>query len=71
MCPGGFESRSRGSIDALANDARTAWSTILKGHKMLCRFRAGDYRVIYSIDDTNRSIVVTMVRHRREVYRNL
>ena len=33
------------------------------------RIRAGDYRVLYTIDDTLQKIEVNAVGHRREVYR--
>ncbi len=33
------------------------------------RIRVGDYRVLYLIDDRNRSITITKVAHRRDVYR--
>ena len=32
------------------------------------RLRVGDYRVLYSIDDSNRLITILAVGHRREVY---
>jgi len=33
------------------------------------RIRVGDYRVVYQIDDEERTIHVMYVRHRREAYR--
>ena len=33
------------------------------------RIRVGDYRVLYTIDDTLQKIEVSAVGHRREVYR--
>lgn len=33
------------------------------------RLRAGDYRVLYTIDDKERIITILAVGHRREVYR--
>jgi mRNA interferase RelE/StbE len=35
------------------------------------RVRVGDYRVIYEIDDRARVVIVSRIRHRREVYRKL
>ncbi len=32
------------------------------------RYRVGDYRVVYRIDDRDRVIIVTIIAHRREVY---
>lgn len=33
------------------------------------RIRVGDYRVVYEIDDEERSVTVLHVGHRRDVYR--
>lgn len=33
------------------------------------RIRAGDYRVIYTIDDTKKEVVIFALGHRREIYR--
>lgn len=33
------------------------------------RIRAGDFRAIYSIDDTNKKVKVLSIAHRKEVYR--
>jgi mRNA interferase RelE/StbE len=40
----------------------------LKGENK-CRLRIGDYRVIYSIDEDQKTITIYRVRHRRDVYR--
>ncbi len=34
------------------------------------RIRVGDYRVLYFVDATTKTIVIGVIRHRREVYRN-
>jgi mRNA interferase RelE/StbE len=33
------------------------------------RIRAGDYRVVYEIDDAGRTVTVLRVSHRKEIYR--
>ena len=33
------------------------------------RIRVGDYRVIYEIDDTQQTVTVLHIGHRRDVYR--
>ena len=33
------------------------------------RIRQGDYRVLYSIDDTAETVTVVKIAHRRDVYR--
>jgi mRNA interferase RelE/StbE len=56
-------------IESLTINARPAGSHKLSGATDLWRIRVGDYRVIYKIDDNRRIVDVTVVRHRREVYR--
>ena len=33
------------------------------------RARVGDYRIVYHVNDAERRVVITRIRHRREVYR--
>jgi mRNA interferase RelE/StbE len=33
------------------------------------RVRVGDYRIVYHINDKEHTVLVTRIRHRREVYR--
>ncbi len=33
------------------------------------RIRVGDYRVIYTIDDARKQVVIYAIGHRREIYR--
>ena len=42
----------------------------LSGSSGTYRVRAGDYRVVYEIDDSRETVFVTVVAHRREVYRD-
>ena len=35
------------------------------------RLRVGDWRVVYEIDDARHPVFVTIIAHRREVYRGL
>jgi mRNA interferase RelE/StbE len=56
-------------IESLTINARPAGSKKLSGATDLWRVRVGDYRVVYKIDDNRRIVDVTVVRHRREVYR--
>jgi mRNA interferase RelE/StbE len=58
-------------ISALAVTPRPGGSLKLKGDENLWRIRIGDYRVIYEIDDAMRSIDVSIVRHRKDVYRDI
>jgi mRNA interferase RelE/StbE len=40
----------------------------LKGENK-CRLRIGDYRVVYSVDEDQKTITIYRVRHRKDVYR--
>ena len=55
-------------ILALADNPRPAGCKKLKGYKDQWRIRIGDYRVIYVIDSATKTVTVTHVAHRREVY---
>lgn len=56
-------------IDALAAEPRPAGVKKLQGQENLYRIRAGNYRVVYSIQDQKLLVVVVKVGHRREIYR--
>lgn len=56
------------TILALADNPRPAGCKKLKGYKDQWRVRVGDYRVIYAIDAATKTVTVTHVAHRREVY---
>ena len=56
-------------IGALAEDPRPSGCEKLAGHSDRYRVRQGDYRVVYSVDDAERVVLIVKVGHRREVYR--
>lgn len=58
-------------IDDLADEPRPHGCEKLTGVGNRYRIRKGDYRVIYSIEDEQRLVVVLMTGHRRDVYDNL
>lgn len=55
-------------ILALADSPRPSGCKKLKGYKDLWRIRVGDYRVIYSVDDSNSAVDIIRMAHRKEVY---
>ena len=55
-------------ILALADNPRPAGCKKLKGYRDQWRLRIGDYRVIYVIDNATKTVTVTHVARRREVY---
>ena len=56
-------------IEALAKNPRPAGCRKITGSKNDWRIRAGDYRIIYEIDEREKAVKVMRVRHRREAYR--
>lgn len=55
-------------IARLANEPRPAGSKKLMGIEGY-RIRIGDYRILYTVNDESRLIIVYRVKHRREAYR--
>jgi mRNA interferase RelE/StbE len=53
----------------LAENPRPPKATKLIGRRNRWRVRAGNYRVLYEIDDDVLTVLVIRVAHRREVYR--
>ena len=53
---------------ALANNPRPPGCKKLRDFKDQWRIRIGDYRVVYTPDDAEKTITVMHVAHRREVY---
>jgi mRNA interferase RelE/StbE len=55
-------------IGQLANDPRPPGSKKLSGHDKY-RIRQGTYRIVYSIEDNELTVVVVKVGQRKDVYR--
>lgn len=56
-------------IGELAVNPRPVGSEKLAGHEDRYRIRQGRYRIVYAVDDQERSVVVFKVGHRKDVYR--
>ncbi len=56
-------------LKELKSNPRPSGSRKITGSKNDWRVRAGDYRILYEIDDRRRQVNVMKIRHRREVYR--
>ncbi|MEW6351333.1 MAG: type II toxin-antitoxin system RelE/ParE family toxin [Thermodesulfobacteriota bacterium] len=56
-------------IDLLAGNPRPLRTKKLSGKKGTYRVRAGDYRILYSVDDRDRVVTVLDVALRAEVYK--
>ena len=57
-------------IEGLKTNPRPPISLRLVNNE-LYRMRVGNYRVLYTIDDTHREVTVIAVKHRSEAYRGL
>jgi mRNA interferase RelE/StbE len=55
-------------IDALSGEPRPVGCRKLVNQMNLWRVRVGDWRVLYEIDDTARTVRVVAVRHRSKAY---
>ena len=60
--------RCRQALLKLAFNPRPSGCKKLVGEEGY-RIRAGDYRILYRIDDTAKKIFIYRIKHRREVYR--
>jgi mRNA interferase RelE/StbE len=62
--------RIRAATEALRDEPRPAGAKMLTGAHGVWRIRvAGDYRVLYTIDDDRLVVVVVDAGHRRQIYR--
>jgi mRNA interferase RelE/StbE len=66
--PASVHTRISRRILSLEGSPRPRGTRKLSGREEY-RLRVGDYRVLYTIDDSNRVVIVFAVGHRREVYR--
>jgi mRNA interferase RelE/StbE len=58
-----------GVIELLACNPRPLGATMLRGGEHgRWRVRAGDYRIVYAVEDDRLLVLVLRVAHRREVY---
>lgn len=57
------------TLERLKQQPRPVGARKLRGAADLWRARAGDYRVIYAIDDTQQIVDIRVVRHRKDAYR--
>jgi mRNA interferase RelE/StbE len=55
-------------IDSLAINPRPSGCVKLKGFKSQWRIRVGNWRILYAIDDADRLVSVTQIKHSREAY---
>ncbi|MFH0981238.1 MAG: type II toxin-antitoxin system RelE/ParE family toxin [Planctomycetota bacterium] len=68
--PGKTFERVAQAILRLERDPRPPGARKLRGAEEY-RLRVGPYRILYSVDDRERVVVVSAVGHRRDVYRGI
>jgi mRNA interferase RelE/StbE len=56
-------------IENLSIEPRPAGCRKLTGNKLLWRIRAGNFRIIYSIDDNKNLVDIIAVRDRKDAYK--
>lgn len=56
-------------ISGLKNNPRPLDVKKLLGSENYYRIRAGDYRIVYEINDKNKTVNIFRIRHRKEAYR--
>ena len=57
------------AIDGLAATPRPAGAVTIQSSDGLRRIRIGDYRVIYTLEQATRTVLIATIGHRRDVYR--
>lgn len=67
--PANIEHRVRLAVDCPCDNPFPMGVRKLRGHKRLYRGRAGQYRLVYEVDEQRKWVLVTRIRHRREAYR--
>lgn len=55
-------------IESLSQEPRPSGCKKLKGRQNQYRVRSGDYRIVYSIEDTFLIVRVVKIGHRRDIY---
>jgi mRNA interferase RelE/StbE len=56
-------------LEHLVSAPRPPGCKKLRGGDKEWRIRVGDYRIVYVIDDTAKTVDVTRIAHRREAYK--
>jgi mRNA interferase RelE/StbE len=56
-------------ILSLGGDPRPPGCKRLKGNDRTWRVRSGNYRILFQIDDSEKTVTVIRVGHRKDIYR--
>ncbi len=63
--------RVEGKIDSLADDPRPPGVKLLSSEERIYRVRAGDFRILYQVNDKVLTILVIAIGHRRDIYKKI
>ena len=66
-----FRTKIKEAIEELKSNPRPQGFIKLKGQNNLNRIRIGDYRVVYEIHDNILIILLIIIGHRKDVYKDL
>lgn len=58
------------AVENLAKEPFPAKAAKLEGADKTFRIRVGDYRIVYEVEKSEKTVTILYVRYRREVYRN-
>jgi mRNA interferase RelE/StbE len=67
--PAAMQRRILARLEQIASDPKGPGSVKLVGAPAAYRVRVGDWRIVYQTEDQQHIVFVTIVAHRREVYR--
>ena len=56
------------AINGLTTNPRPPGASAIQGGDGLLRIRAGDYRILYTVNDDVLTVLVVTIGHRRDVY---
>ena len=61
----------KNKIDSLSKNLPDPTTTKLKGNNPFHRIRAGNYRIIYEINNNKLVVLVVKIGHRKDIYKRL
>ncbi|WP_017293608.1 type II toxin-antitoxin system RelE family toxin [Geminocystis herdmanii] len=67
--PSNIQKRIGEVLEKIKENPRISGVIKLQGDDKLYRIRVGDYRLVFEIDDSEKLIKITRVRHRQDVYK--
>lgn len=59
------------AVEHIRQDPFAVSATKLIGHAQLYRYRLGDYRLVYYVDQKLRKVIFLLIAHRKDIYHHL